>query len=111
MLWVHTLPKRSAAPLFAISGKIAQDVLVFKKIASLMPPQSLLHLLRADVLVSVDPGPSEVSINQEDEIATATAAPVIDAQNHQAEKIQPCHFWLRTVPPEFALYAMVMGKC
>lgn len=37
-----------------ISEKIARDVLIFKKIAERLPPQSLLHLLSADVLVSVD---------------------------------------------------------
>ena len=37
-----------------IPEKIAQDVMVFKKIAERLPPMSLLHLLKADVLVTVD---------------------------------------------------------
>jgi len=47
--------RRRAPGTDFISEKIAQDVLVFKRIAGLMPPQSLLHLLRVDVMVTVAP--------------------------------------------------------
>ena len=64
-------PPPAAAPV--MSDKIAQDVLVFKKIAEMMPPQSLLHLLKADVLVQVDaPNATEAS--------TSAQPQVIDAQ-------------------------------
>lgn len=76
---MEPLPPRVAAapaPTPVMSDKIAQDVLVFKKIAERMPPQSLLHLLKADVLVNID-----TATTPDD----ATCAQVIDAQD-QVEK-------------------------
>ena len=65
-------------PAPVMSDKIAQDVLVFKKIAERMPPQSLLHLLKADVLVQLDTTiPSSKNTN--------SSGHVIDAQD-QVEK-------------------------
>lgn len=71
-----TTPKKQPAQKSnpaVMSEKIAQDVLVFKMIAERMPPTSLFHLLKADVLVTVDHTPDTDS------------AAVIDAQE-QVEK-------------------------
>jgi len=100
----ETILRKTACPAI-ISEKIAQDVMVFRKIIDIMPPQSLLHLIRADVLVTVDPTSPVPEIvadtnNQEQHKANSstTATPdvapvapvvVIDAQDQVAKESAP----------------------